>query len=259
MKFLKSNFFLVISSLLILGSCSIEKRLHMPGYHMEWKKTGKSKTNSDNVEVNQQSVNKLTPKKIFYRENNKSNLSISSSSKNSVQLTPETINSKNNSSHAEENIMTNECDVIIFKKGDEVEVKVLEVGVNEIRYKKCDNLNGPTFTENKSKIFMIKFANGSKTVFDEDTAQNNNNSNNTNRNEDEYLKTIDSDDKSFIVAALLWFFLGLLGIHRFYLGHIGIGVLYLLTGGLCGIGWIIDGILFLVGGLKPKNGTYTDI
>lgn len=231
----------------------------MPGYHMEWKKTGKSETNSDKVEVNQQSVNKLTPKKIFYRENNKSNLSISSSSKNSVQLAPETINSKNHSSYAEENIMSNECDVIIFKKGDEVEAKVLEVGVNEIRYKKCDNLNGPTFTENKSKIFMIKFANGSKTVFDEDTAQNNNNSNNTNRNEDEYLKTIDSDDKSFIVAALLWFFLGLLGIHRFYLGHIGIGVLYLLTGGLCGIGWIIDGILFLVGGLKPKNGTYTDI
>lgn len=140
MKFLKSNLFLIISSLLILGSCSIEKRLHMPGYHMEWKKTGKSKTNSEKVEVNQQSVNKLTPKKILYRNNNNSNLSISSSSKKSAQLAPETINSQNHSSYEEENIISNECDVIIFKKGDEVEAKVLEVGVNEIRYKKCDNL-----------------------------------------------------------------------------------------------------------------------
>jgi TM2 domain-containing membrane protein YozV len=64
--------------------------------------------------------------------------------------------------------------------------------------------------------------------------------------------------KSWIVALLLCFFLGWIGIHRFYLGYTGMGVLYLLTGGLLGFGVLIDFILILVGALKPKGGSYTD-
>ncbi|MEE2829812.1 MAG: NINE protein [Myxococcota bacterium] len=43
-----------------------------------------------------------------------------------------------------------------------------------------------------------------------------------------------------IVAYLLWFFLGLLGVHRFYLGRWVSGLIWFLTGGLCGIGWLFD-------------------
>ena len=42
------------------------------------------------------------------------------------------------------------------------------------------------------------------------------------------------------VALILLLLVGVLGIHKFYLGQIGAGILYLLTGGLCGIGLIID-------------------
>jgi TM2 domain-containing membrane protein YozV len=52
--------------------------------------------------------------------------------------------------------------------------------------------------------------------------------------------------KSKGVAYLLWFFLGILGAHKFYLEKIGIGILYFLTLGLLGVGWIID--LFTLGG-----------
>lgn len=42
------------------------------------------------------------------------------------------------------------------------------------------------------------------------------------------------------IAYVLWFFLGVLGVHHFYLGKIGRGILYLLTVGVFGIGLLID-------------------
>ena len=57
--------------------------------------------------------------------------------------------------------------------------------------------------------------------------------------------------KSTVVAYLLWFFLGGLGIHRFYLGRPISGIFYLLTVGGFVIGWIID--LFLVPGMVRQE------
>jgi TM2 domain-containing membrane protein YozV len=49
--------------------------------------------------------------------------------------------------------------------------------------------------------------------------------------------------KDVVVAYLLWFFLGVFGGHRFYLGHAGMGILYLFTFAGFGIGWLIDAII----------------
>ena len=60
--------------------------------------------------------------------------------------------------------------------------------------------------------------------------------------------------KSRLVALLLCVFLGYLGIHRFYVGKIGTGILWLLTAGLFGIGALVDLILIAVGSFTDKAG-----
>lgn len=63
-------------------------------------------------------------------------------------------------------------------------------------------------------------------------------------------------DKSQVAAALLCFFLGTLGIHRFYLGYTWQGIVQLLTLGGLGIWALIDFIRILTGDLQPKDGSY---
>ena len=55
-----------------------------------------------------------------------------------------------------------------------------------------------------------------------------------------------ASEKSNTVALLLCFFLGVLGVHRFYVGKIGTGILQLLTLGGLGIWALIDMIMMIL-------------
>ncbi|OHX68255.1 TM2 domain-containing protein [Flammeovirga pacifica] len=59
--------------------------------------------------------------------------------------------------------------------------------------------------------------------------------------------------KSTAVSYILCIFFGVLGIHRFYLGRPLSGILYLCTGGLFGIGWIVD-LFFIPTMVEAENG-----
>ena len=56
-------------------------------------------------------------------------------------------------------------DVLIMNNGTEMKVKVQELTVNEVKFKKWENIDGPLYTLLKNDIFMIKYENGTKDTF----------------------------------------------------------------------------------------------
>ena len=67
---------------------------------------------------------------------------------------------------------------------------------------------------------------------------------------------MEKSEKGFVPTLLLALFLGGLGVHRFYVGKIGTGILMLLTLGGLGIWALIDLIMIAIGSFKDKNGLH---
>ncbi|MDP1802725.1 MAG: hypothetical protein Q8L81_15290 [Bacteroidota bacterium] len=63
----------------------------------------------------------------------------------------------------------NAQDKMLLKNGEEFDVKITEVTSTEIRYKNFDNLTGPTRIVYRSEVFSIKYENGAKDVFANET------------------------------------------------------------------------------------------
>lgn len=76
------------------------------------------------------------------------------------------------------------------------------------------------------------------------------NNDNNNLNTNTVNAAVNAKLKNKWVSFVLCLFLGFLGAHKFYEGKAGMGILYLLTVGLFGIGVIIDLIVILT---KPKE------
>ena len=60
--------------------------------------------------------------------------------------------------------------------------------------------------------------------------------------------------KSRLIDLLLCWFIGFFGAHKFYEGKTGMGILYIFTGGLFGIGVLVDFIMIICGNATDSSG-----
>lgn len=72
--------------------------------------------------------------------------------------------------------------------------------------------------------------------------------------ENQNQQTEQKSEKGYVPMILLCFFLGGLGVHRFYAGKVGTGILMLLTLGGLGIWTLIDFIIIVLGNFKDSDG-----
>ena len=197
MKKIKQMTMAFLALTFILSSCSIEKRVYMTGYHIEWKKDINKISKSDLVSNNSKiKLNELKEESFI------------NSSEEIIEEPIENLSSSTDNS--------------IYLPTQQ------KISFNPINDKKI--IASKTISKEQIKAVV------------KDNKKTNKKPNNA-----------PDEHSDMIVALILCFFLGVLGIHRFYLGYTGMGVLYLLTAGLCGIGVLVDFILILTGGLKRKN------
>jgi len=199
-------------TLLLMSSCSIQKRLYNKGYNIERNK---------NYNFNNQTTSKVE----VFKENDEI----------SYQEEITNMNVSDESTIPDKDIYFTDLPSIYSKNNEVVDIENNE----KITYKTEINIPSENTVTLKTDPIKIHQNKNEKSV--KQKALNSN---------------AERGDKSKVLTVILWLFLGGIGIHRFYLGYPFIGLLYLFTGGLFGIGWIIDGILLLIGALKPKYGKF---
>lgn len=116
------------------------------------------------------------------------------------------------------------CDTVVFKAGNILLAKVIEIGLNEIKYRECENLSGPLISILKSDVFVIKYPNGTRDYFDQIAPVVRPETANTTAAQPGQPKTIGIGIAGFIASLLGLLVAGLpLGVFAIIAGSIGLG------------------------------------
>ena len=142
----------IISSIVLMfivilfSDCSITKRTYRPGYYVSWNKKAALQAKVAAI--------------IKEEKNNNNELPLTVSANESEKFVEEI--------HIIKPLKLKEDswgDIITLRNGEERIGKVMEINPKTIKYKVCDDADGPVVTMNKDDVFMIKYINGSKEVF----------------------------------------------------------------------------------------------
>jgi hypothetical protein len=168
---------IILFAIVILQSCStsnqvsngsfVQKRKYNKGWHTN---LNFHKNNSQNT---QSSVAENNPQLTTQPNTNFSNQFTQDFNVNIKDtLVAEILNHQPQEIKTTETPNTN-CDKIYLKNGEEVEASIIEITDDVVKYKKCNNDNGPLFTKNLETVVMIIFKDGSKQIIEQKALQKN--------------------------------------------------------------------------------------
>lgn len=188
------NLIFTLLILVSLYSCSVEKRLYRPGFSISNNHSKIRIGNSNEKNDVESLVENYSEENKIERRTSETNIHeeiLDTPYDENISSNLDGIeNSKSGTSNIIEKEIPNDanlislepltCDIIVCKNGDEIEAKVLEIGIKEIKYKKCDNQQGPTISILNSDVVMIKYPNGTKDIIKASTSSSDDNEPKTN-------------------------------------------------------------------------------
>lgn len=152
----KINILLVLVFVAIIFSkCHVMKRTYRNGYYIAWNKKSSHLKNDNTLKKEDAELNDI----VNYTEPILSEPLLASTEQSIIP------NKKNIIIEPVAEPIDSCGDIITLKNGEDIVAKVLEVSQTNIKYKKCNNLDGPLMVESVDNVFMIKYVNGSKDVF----------------------------------------------------------------------------------------------
>jgi hypothetical protein len=154
---------ILLLTAMLFTQCSVQKRVYRQGYYLSFKKAPlKVQSPGQKRELAFKATKQIntvqgTDQKQYAKQER--GLTVSAQT-GGHKMQPLSIRSLP--------VINDSCgDKIVFRDGEEIAAKVYEIGNDYVKYKFCDNLEGPLRVSSKNKVFMIKYASGTKEVFTE--------------------------------------------------------------------------------------------
>ncbi len=153
---MKQRILLSILALSIITSCTVQKRHYRKGYEVTF---GKSKINQPKktvLENNNSEVAKFEESEMAI-QNNQTALTASTENKAETK----TLAKKHNVFNLSRKVNNDDtCDMVFLRNGNTINAKILEINTTEVKYKNCNNQDGPLIIIDKNSIKSITYKNG---------------------------------------------------------------------------------------------------
>jgi hypothetical protein len=149
---------ILLISLTLFWGCSLQKREYRKGYYVHWKEGRiSSPANADKVNVFKTGTPEAKGSKLSGLQNTEVLLA---SYDNSLFFSSRIRSLK-------DSVKGPDCgDSLFLRDGQASKVKITEINGTEIKYRRCDNLNGPVFVTAKTSVSRIKYSNGLVEAFE---------------------------------------------------------------------------------------------
>jgi hypothetical protein len=165
------KFTILLTTIILLTDCSITKRRYLSGYKIQWNFKIKEATVDSKKKLEESNAG-LSPQKEINNDEylastayNSLDFFCTKYNENTIKGTRTNFKKKNDCYPLSNPRHQETCgDIITLKNGDEILAKVIEINTTEIKYKRCDNLEGPLNVIRKSEVFSIKYSNGTKEI-----------------------------------------------------------------------------------------------